>query len=115
MRLLCVVFVVITLMFCLFSCTREPIITEGEVVEKLHKPYSRTLMLIPLKVGDITIMQQIWIINPERWAVIIYDGEFQETFYMTELLWEAINIGEYYVFCDNTASRDEPEIREKVN
>jgi hypothetical protein len=95
-------------------------ITEGEIIEKWHrKPYQQ-LVLIPMKVGDITIMQQYWIYHGDAYCLKVKgynrkQKEVKRTFYLEKDKWGRFKIGDF-VKIEKDFKSDDPTVRkEKVS
>ncbi|MCL2755745.1 MAG: hypothetical protein FWE45_01695 [Firmicutes bacterium] len=88
---------------------------EHEVKGLDHRPQSTSTILIPMRVGNITIMQPFVQTRPERWAVEIkHDDGRRETIFVSQEVFESLEIGGTLVCDPQTMTNVEPETRERV-
>jgi hypothetical protein len=104
-------------LFLVIGCSK---ITEGEIVERWHrKPYQQ-LVLIPMKVGDITIMQQYWIYHGDAYCVKIKgynrkQKEVKRTFYLDKDKWDTFKVGDFVKIERDFQTDDPTQRKEKVS
>lgn len=100
----------------LVSCSK--LINEGDIYEKEFKPEYTTVSVSPMTVSNgktvTTIMVPYTIHYPDRWVIYIkaYDEEackwINEDFYVSEEVYDSVDIGDYFVFDEDMGTRDEP-------
>ena len=93
------------------SCKRIP---EGKIIEKWHEDATNTLMLIPQKIGNVTIMQQYWVYDDEDFCVKIeglnQKGKVKKkTLYLNEETWNGVEVGQTISIEDNSWTKDVDE------
>ena len=98
------------------SCSDS--INEGDVYDKEFKPEYTTVSVLPMTISNgktvTTIMVPYAIHYPDRWVIYIkaYDEEtckwINEDFYVSEEVYDSVNIGDYFVFDEDMGTRDEP-------
>lgn len=116
-------FITICLLLCLMLVGCNNTITEGEVYNKEYR--DSKVIVIPMtmvhsngKITYTTIVPITWY-YPERYVIFIkaYDsksGEWKtEDYYVEKDVYDSTNIGDYFVFDEETMLQDEP--REKVD
>lgn len=100
----------------LVSCSK--LINEGDIYEKEFKPEYTTVSVFPMTISNgktvTTIMVPYTIHYPDRWVIYIkaYDEEackwINEYFYVSEEVYDSVDIGDYFVFDEDMGTRDEP-------
>ena len=100
----------------LVSCSK--LINEGDIYEKEFKPEYTTVSVFPMTISNgktvTTIMVPYTIHYPDRWVIYIkaYDEEackwINEDFYVSEEVYDSVDIGDYFVFDEDMGTRDEP-------
>ena len=108
MKKLSLLLVIISLFF---SCKR---IGEGKIIQKWHEPATNTLMLIPQKIGNVTIMQQYWVYDDEDFCVKIEGlnkkGKVKKkTLYLDSATWKTLDVGQTISIEDDSWTKDEDE------
>ena len=113
--------IVFTLLIVLISCSDS--INEGDVYEKEFKPEYTTVSVLPMTISNgktvTTIMVPYTIHYPDRWVIYIkaYDEETRkwitEDFYVSEEVYDSVNIGDYFVFDEDMGTRDEPYTKQE--
>lgn len=103
------IIVLVVILIAMISCKK---IDEGKVVEKWHEPATNTLMLIPQKIGDITITQQYWVYDDEDFCVKIeglnQKGKIKKkTLYLDKKMWETVDVGQNIIINDKNWTKDE--------
>ena len=102
---------ILSIAVLMISCNK---IMEGEIIEKWHEDESMTLMLIPQKVGKVTIMQQYWVHDDEDFCVKIkglnQKGKIKtKVLYLDKEIWSNVEVGENIVIQDDNWTQDEDE------
>lgn len=106
---------------CLALVGCSNVITEGEVYDKEHREAQVILTTMPVvhntgKMSYTTLVPVTWC-YPERYVIFIraYDSESKkwksEDYYVEEEIYDATNVGDYFIFDEETMLQDEP--REK--
>lgn len=110
--------VTVTCAFC--SCSSK--ITQGEVYDKTYKPAETCVMYIPVTFTNgkstYTTIQPYIYIFPDRYEIDIRqknaDGEYDTaTYYVTEFVFDEINIGDEFIYDEDRDYEEEPYIRKK--
>ena len=106
---------IVLALIMLISCSDS--INEGDVYEKEFKPEYTTVSVLPMTISNgktvTTIMVPYTIHYPDRWVIYIkaYDEETRkwitEDFYVSEEVYDSVNIGDYFVFDEDMGTRDE--------
>ena len=103
---------------CVFlsSCNH---LEDGIVIGKRYEEADRNLMLIPMRVGKVTIMQQYWIYDNEDWVITIEgekDGKMiHEDVYVTKQCFEALNYGDTWIKTDDCSFSDDNNSKTKAD
>lgn len=107
---------IVLALIMLTSCSDS--INEGDVYEKEFKPEYTTVSVLPMTISSgktvTTIMVPYTIHYPDRWVIYIkaYDEEacnwINEDFYVSEEVYDSVDIGDYFVFDEDMGTRDEP-------
>ena len=90
---------------------------------KEFKPEYTTVSVLPMTISNgktvTTIMVPYTIHYPDRWVIYIkaYDEETRkwitEDFYVSEEVYDSVNIGDYFVFDEDMGTRDEPYTKQE--
>ena len=100
----------------LVSCNH---LEDGTVISKRYEESNRNLMLMPMRIGKVTIMQQYWIYDDEDWVITIEgekDGKMiHEDVYVTRKCYEALNYGDTWVKADDCSFSDENNSKTKAD
>lgn len=84
---------------------------EGTVINMHYEPATKNLMLIPMKVGDITILQQFWVHDNEDWVLTIqgYDGTdlIHENVYVSKECYNQMAISDTWHITDECSFSDD--------
>lgn len=112
---------IVLALIMLISCSDS--INEGDVYEKEFKPEYTTVSVLPMTISNgktvTTIMVPYTIHYPDRWVIYIkaYDEETRkwitEDFYVSEEVYDSVNIGDYFVFDEDMGTRDEPYTKQE--
>jgi len=107
---------IVAAILALIACA--PQISEGDVYGKEFKPEHTQFMMMPITINNgkttTTVMMPYTLHYPDRWVIYIkaYDEEKQEwvyeEFYVSEEVYNSVNIGSYFVFDDGMGTREEP-------
>lgn len=89
-------------------------IQEGEVVNKWHEPEHRWLQQVPMKVGSVTIYNQIWHVDDEDWCISIEGTNWSKseptverrTLYVSESQYNAFKLGDWVRVSDDVDTED---------
>lgn len=106
----------------LTGCAKK--ITEGYVYYKEFRQEKTTVMIIPMVISNgkscTTMMIPMVHRYPDRWVIFIkaYNEEKKafetEDFYVTEEVYNNINIGDYFIFDDEMGTDEEPCTKERA-
>ena len=116
-------FTIVCLTLCLMLVGCSNVITEGEVYNKEHRESRVVVMPMTMVHSNgettyTTVVPVTWY-YPESYVIFIkaYDSENEEwlteDYYVEEDVSNSTNIGDYFVFDEETMLQDEP--REKQN
>ena len=107
----------ILLLWSLLSCNSGPEITEGDVSGKRHEPERTWVQVVPvvMSTGKATTIMPIPIIHfdDEDWVVTIRgeneDGKLvTQEFFVSQVVYDAVSVGSYYVFDEDSAQSEDP-------
>lgn len=114
------IFLLILGILLLTGCSNK--VTYGEVITKEHNKAYRQLVMIPVHTynGKIstTIMIPYWIFHEENWKIEIKgknkEGNIDtDIYYITENLYDEINIGDMYEYRPDLDLTEEPVVKIK--
>ena len=99
----------------LCGCSHD--VTYGEIINKEHNEPYRQLLILPVHISNgknsTTILVPYWVFHEENWKIEIKgknkDGGIDtETYYITEDLYNNINIGDMYEYREKLDTIEEP-------
>lgn len=111
--------ILLSLLLCLMLAGCGNVITEGEVYGKEYRESEVIMTTMPVvhsngKITYTTVIPVTWY-YPERYVIFIkaYDsesGKWQtEDYYVEQEVYDAVEIGDYFVFDKETMLQDEPK------
>lgn len=111
---------IMSLMVLFVGCAE---VSEGDVYSKEFKPAYMTTIIVPMVIsnGETSTTYFIPYIYryPDRWVISIkkYNEKKQEfdtaEFYVSEEVYDQVNIGDYFIFDEDMGSREEPYTKER--
>lgn len=119
LKFICIALLILVII-CFSSCDK---ITQGEVYNKEYKPAESVITYIPMihtnGKQSYTTLVPFYYHYPDRWRVDIRqpdgDGEFlTASYYVDEDIYNAIKIGDEFVYDENRDYDEEPYTREEV-
>ena len=117
------VFVCALVIICVFLLVGCGGISEGEVYEKEYRQAYTQILLMPITISDgktATVIYVPFLISyPDRWCVRIRNREKAEddyatnTFWITEEVYNSVEVGDWFVFDKDYCSTEEPHTKER--
>ena len=114
-------YTLMSVFLCLALVGCSNVITEGEVYDKEHREAQVILTTMPVVHSNgktsYTTLVPVTCYYPERYVIFVraYDSESKkwksEDYYVEEEVYDTTNVGDYFIFDEETMLQDEP--REK--
>lgn len=103
----------------LTSCGNKVHNERGYVVEKNHREPYNTIMVTTIYTGKVLIPVTYVIHHSETWSLDLRDeveGEYKNyvVYLRDSSIWEQINVGDYFIWDEETCWDCEPTTRERA-
>lgn len=80
---------------CCHRAFRDPV--EGKVIARQEHPEHTTMIMMPMKVGEMTTMIPMYFHYPPSWSIRVREGNGDiETVYLPKDKWDGIKVGDRF-------------------